>query len=332
MRRPRVGLVGFFGWGNFGDELFLLAHRTFLSTVCDVVPINDLTVAPYFSKPIDDIVGAYDAFVIGGGDLIVPWQISKLYFRKEYLRKPVYIVGVGVPTWKESSEKVVDSYRKFFRSPSVRLITARDPESAQWIRTHLAPKAPVRYFPDLVCALDLPAAAQQSSPTFGLVLRQRKGGADDLSRVRALCDRARSLGYAVKHIVLGTGDVGRADLAVANGFRLADEPVVHSEDLNALCVALGSCHAIASMKFHGTVVATMYGVPSITLSSTDKNKNFLRIIDRMDLSSSYSAGDLPDRLPRYPARISAIVRNHLKEESGRTYEKLRQKIGRLSAK
>ena len=330
MKKPRIGLVGFFGWGNFGDELFLLAHRTFLSPACDVSAVNDLTVAPYFSRPIDEVVQEYDGFVIGGGDLIIPWQISQLYFRMEYLRKPVYVVGVGVPTWKEGTDKALKYYRKFFQSPSVKMIIARDRESAKWIRKNIAPSSPVRYFPDLVCALDLPPAAPAPTPTFGLVLRHRKGGEDDLSRVRALCDRARSMGYAIRHIVLGTGDVGKVDSAVANRFRREDEPVILSDDLNTLCEAIGSCHAIASMKFHGTVVATMYGVPSITLSSTDKNRNFLRIIERMDLSSAFSARDLPDRLPRYPAPISSIVRNHLKEEAGRAYEKLRHRIGRQS--
>ena len=330
MKKPKVGLVGFFGWGNFGDELFLLAHKTFLSDICEPAQLNDGTQKPFFSRPVADIVKEHDALVIGGGDLIVPWKMPRLYFKAEYLEKPVFIVGVGVPTWKSGEAAVIKSYRKFFRSPNVRLIIARDPESVAWIEDNLAPRVPVRFFPDLVCAMDLPSPKPDPAPTFGLVLRHRKGEEDDFSQVRALCDRAKSLGYAVKHIVLGTAAVGISDLAVANKFRLEDEELVHSENLLDLCRAIAGCHALASMKFHGTVVATMYGIPSIALSSTTKNRNFLKLIERPDLMSSYNAKDLAQRLPTSPVRIPSSTRDHLKAEATRGYEVLRQAIQALS--
>lgn len=52
-------------------------------------------------------------------------------------------------------------------------------------------------------------------------------------------------------------------------------------------MAIGQCSAFVSMKFHGTVVASMYGIPSIILSATDKNLNFSRLLERPDLVSSF---------------------------------------------
>lgn len=38
----KIGLVGFFGWGNFGDELFIKAHRQYLGDIATLEPINNL--------------------------------------------------------------------------------------------------------------------------------------------------------------------------------------------------------------------------------------------------------------------------------------------------
>ncbi len=329
MAKPRIGLVGFFGWGNFGDELFLLAHKRFLSDVCEPVRLNDLTQRPYFSRPLPELVKEFDGFVIGGGDLIIPWHMSHLYFRNRYLERPVFVAGVGVPTWQSGDAEVIKAYRRFFRSSSVKMIMARDPESVAWITGNLAPRVPVDFFPDLVCALDLPSVEPDPEPTFGVVLRHRRDSEDDFSKVRALCDRAEASGYRIKHIVLGTAAVGANDLIVANRFRKPGEEVVHSEDILDLCSAIGRCHALASMKFHGTVVATMYSVPSISLSLTDKNQNFLKLVGRPELIGGFNAADLPQRFAHVLIPIESTVPPKLKSGAARCYRALSDSIACL---
>ncbi len=41
----RIGLVGFLGWGNFGDELFVETYRRYLSQDFEVSVIHDLLAA-----------------------------------------------------------------------------------------------------------------------------------------------------------------------------------------------------------------------------------------------------------------------------------------------
>src|SRR4028118_1926988 len=103
--RPKVGLVGYFGWGNFGDELFIETHRQYLSRHYDLEVVHDLLTEPYFTRPIEEVVEKYDAFLIGGGDLLNPARVSNLYWRMEYLQKPVFVMGLGVPTYKLSGNK-----------------------------------------------------------------------------------------------------------------------------------------------------------------------------------------------------------------------------------
>ena len=88
----RIGMVGYFGWGNFGDELFLKVHRQHLEDKYDLQVVHDLQQEPYHSRPLAEVVDEYDGFLIGGGDLLNPLRVSGLYWQMEYLKKPV-IVG-----------------------------------------------------------------------------------------------------------------------------------------------------------------------------------------------------------------------------------------------
>lgn len=326
--KKRLGLVGFFGWGNFGDELFIRAHLQYLSDLATLHQLPDLTEKPYFSRPIEQVLEGIDGIVIGGGDLLIPWQLSALYWRIEFLDKPVFVVGVGVPTWQKPQPSVIAHYRRFLSHPNVKLIAARDPESAEWIRRNIAPEKTVEWYPDLVCALDLPEAApvdKKKARQFGIVVRQRRGD-DDFTQVRNLADRAQSYGFTPVHIVLANMDTGRRDNEVAQRLAKPDEQIVYSEDLDVMCRAIASCEMIASMKFHGTVVATMYGVPSVVLSPTDKSRNFIRLIERPDLLSSFTHGNLPDRVPHFPVSIPSHSRKFLRESSAAGYQRLRAAV------
>ena len=155
--RPRVGLVGFYGPGNYGDELFLDVFRRHLGEVADVGVVFESATRPYFERPVRDVVREYDAIVIGGGDLVIPWAPSDRYWLTDYLRRPVHVIGVGVPTWRPAKPKVVEALGDFLRHRNVRSITARDDESATWIREHLRPRVEVASSADLVFALPLAA-------------------------------------------------------------------------------------------------------------------------------------------------------------------------------
>src|SRR5215210_8078598 len=96
--RPRVGLVGFYGHGNYGDELFRevfcehLGESVELRTVLDAGPRG-------IADRLGGRVRASDAILIGGGDILNPWSMATPYWVRSYLRRPVFIAGVGVPTW-----------------------------------------------------------------------------------------------------------------------------------------------------------------------------------------------------------------------------------------
>ena len=292
---PSIGLVGFFGHGNYGDELFLEVYREHLGGAFALRSLLDPGEAS-IARRLGDGIRRSDALVIGGGDIVIPWSVASRYWEPTYLRRPVFVAGVGVPMWRQPVPRVVERLRSFFTHPSVRFVGSRDDESTAWIAENLRPSAPLVTAPDLVCSLTLPPVTRATDPPiFGVAVRSRKQP-DDLTQVRRLCERAVAMGYRVRRIVLATRKVRARDLEATAGLDLPDTELVSTDDLDEISRAIGECSVLATMKFHGVIVATMYGVPSIALMPTTKTRNFLRGIDRPDLLSAYSHADLPDRL------------------------------------
>ena len=324
--RPRVGLVGFYGPGNYGDELFLDVFRRCLGEVADLEVVFESATRPYFGRPVRNVVREYDTIVIGGGDLVIPWATSDRYWLTDYLRRPVHVMGVGVPTWRPAKPKVVAELSAFLRHRNVRSITARDAESAAWIREHLRPRVEVASSADLVFALPLPPVERPADPPIlGIVVRWREGG-DDYGAVRSAAARGRELGYRLRAIVLSTGEVRARDERALDEAALVDVERIASDDLDVLTRAIGECTMLVSHKFHGTVVATSYGIPAVSMSTTDKNRNLLRRLGRPDLVCAFDDPALLDRLARPPAPIDLAVRDEMAREATASLELLRERI------
>ncbi|HEY6737763.1 MAG TPA: polysaccharide pyruvyl transferase family protein [Actinopolymorphaceae bacterium] len=330
-----IGLVGFFGWGNYGDELFLKVWDEHLGDACKLTVLHDLLQKPYFGRPVERAVDEVDAILVGGGDLVIPWKFSELYWKDEYLERPVYIAGVGVPTWGKPDPGVIARLRAFFRHPRVRYVCARDPESAEWIRRHLEPRVPVGWAPDLVFGWTLPRlpARDPEEKILAIATRHRARGPDDLTNLRRLAARARERGWRVRNVVLATGRTRVADLQVARAFaeNVADAGVdeveiVESDDLDVITRALGSATVAASMKFHGTVVATAYGVPCFAMAPTDKSRNLFRLIDRSAMLTDLRDEALPDRLDLGLLPVPRIVRDYLREHTRVELAELRERL------
>lgn len=322
----RIGLVGFFGWGNFGDELFVEVYKRYLGPYFEVSVVHDLLKKPYFSQPIDEVVDRYDAFVIGGGDLIIPWQLSGLYWRPEFLRKPTIVNSVGVPTWGGYDRSVVLKLREFVNHPSIQYISARDQESARWINKHLKVKGEALVAPDMVCALDFPPTNRADPPILGVVTRFRGKDREDYSQLAVLCEKAVASGYRIKHIVLGSHSTGERDLEAARAFDFSGKETFQSEDVWEQCRAIGECSVLASMKFHGSVVAAMYGIPSIVLSPTDKSRNFMRQIERPELLSNLNDQQLHEHFSPFMASIPMRTREQLRSGARASLEFLKQRL------
>jgi polysaccharide pyruvyl transferase WcaK-like protein len=138
--------------------------------------------------------------------------------------------------------------------------------------------------------------------------------------------RGRELGYRLRTIVLSTGEVRSRDERALDEVGLDDVERVASDDLVVLTRAIGECTMLFSHKFHGTVVAVSYGIPSVSMSTTDKNRNLLRRLGRPDLVCGFDDPALPDRLTLPPAPIDLGVRDAMAREATASLESLRERI------
>lgn len=321
---PTVGAVGFFGWGNYGDELFFETFRQRLGGATSLVDLIGASAA-HDRRSLRRRVLETDVVLIGGGDIVVPWLRTR-YWRKAFLRRPVFVAGVGVPTWRQPTAEGTETLRAFLTHPNVRSIGARDEPSAAWIRTALAPSAPVRVSPDLVCGLDLPPVDRPTDPPiFGVAVRRRETP-DDLRQVRRLCEKALALGYRLRRLVLATGPTRRDDAEATTALGFEESELISTDDVDAISRAIGECSVLATMKFHGVVVATMYGVPTLALMPTAKTKHFLADIGRSDLLTQFAANDLPDRLTANMGPIDPAVSARLRRDALAYFDALRAEI------
>ncbi|MBD3768951.1 MAG: polysaccharide pyruvyl transferase family protein [Rhodobacterales bacterium] len=321
----RIGLVGYFKWGNYGDELFrqVLADLFAGDEDIEVDVMHDMTVAPYFSTSVEERVAQFDAVIIGGGDLIIPWMLSPLYWKEEYLAKPVYIVGVEVPRWGGWDENVCKQMAAFFQHENVKFIHTRSQVSAEWIKKHLRPSVDVYPGVDIVCAMDFPFNSPQNK-VLGLITRANQNL--NPVNINAFLQKAVDAGWSIKHIPLGTAPTADDDIAEAHEHTFTPRSITVANTIEELTREIQSCQLLLSMKFHGCVVGHMSGVPTITLSRADKFVHFYNRIGREAHMAVAPDETLPERFYPGMAGVDRDAVFALRAESKKELGMLRQQV------
>lgn len=289
----RIGLVGYFGWGNYGDELFLEVYKRAFAGH-ELIFFHTAEPAGLKSD-VEDLVDSVDAIVIGGGDLLIPWYKSWLYWDERFLKKPVFIFGIGVPTWGKINTEVMEHYRRFLSHPNVRLIGLRDAESLAWVQKNLLAEGPFGFWPDMVLALDFPVQ-QPDSNRVGFVLRHQNTYVTEPLYRAAEVVAAANKDLAL--IFLSTGRSKNDDLEVMRHFDFPNIDLIHRDSLQGQSNAIASCSHLVSMKFHGVVASYKCRVPFISLSGADKFKSFCMQTHNEAYSSNWADPALPAKLEK----------------------------------
>jgi polysaccharide pyruvyl transferase WcaK-like protein len=278
---PRIGITGSLGRGNYGDELYIKNYQYWFSPWAKLYFMAGLPHQPYLAEFKDALVDMMDAIVIGGGDLLCPYRekIDRDFINSAYLRRPVYVAGIGVERNKPDILKdVVQAWSKFLRHENIHSISNRDAGSADWIVKNIRPNVPVTHHPDLVLALPLPKAQKpKGRPIVGLITRHIKNSGEYRILERASTYLAQK-GWRVRHIIGGVGPHGAKDFENAKLLDFSGKEVIYTQDLDGISRALGECSLVLSMKLHTTIVAAMYGVPTISVNPVVKARAFMESI------------------------------------------------------
>lgn len=281
----RIGIVGYYGHGNFGDELFLHAFRR-------VFPINEYRMdllgksgglmRKYRDSRLERIADTYDAIIIGGGDLLIPgYDVANQYFLEEFLQAPVFVHGVGVPTWTGYDETACANMKKFLRSDAIKGICVRDKEGMEWVNKNIKPKVQATCADDIVFSLldtvDFRYRPQPEVGRIGIVLRGGQNKPD--CKMKEFIHFLLEQGHALRFIMLGTGKELDYDMTAVEKLECLDseqvDVVVRQSDVDLLH-AFDGVDAVYSMKFHGCIAALMHGIPTFALITTDKFVNLYR--------------------------------------------------------
>lgn len=280
----KLGILGYFGFGNYGDELF---HQVWNKEFSDaeVITFEQVTGIPkcMHSEPEDreSFAEQIDALLIGGGDLIRP-QGKINYWYKELLSKPVFLYGIGVATWLGHEKKVIEQIVDFLKADAVKYIGVRDIESYNWIAKQ-APSVINKLYvtPDIAFSMKREKVEKPEKKRVGIITRhQKKYEQHRIDQMRSIVDIYTECGYEVVEILASTGPEKEWDLEGSKSWGL-NVPVLTFDNDEDVTKAIAECSLIYSMKFHGCVVGLAHHVPTISLLKTDKFVNLYKYL-RLD--------------------------------------------------
>lgn len=274
----RIGLVGFFGWGNFGDELFYDLWHEFL-VGHELVRMNDIIQKPYFLESATTNAETVDIILIGGGDLIRIENLSDLYWNYAWTKKPIIISGIGVAQESDRiSGRVIPGLKKFLSLSNVLSFSVRDEQSAEWIETHLCSTIPIKTIPDLAFLSNTVRKYETNvlpkrKPKVALVLNKTDITDEDLSWWQRIQAGQEADLIEAQILVLGTGDQKEREMDKLRSMNL-DRFATQFDSVEEMVKAIRQVDLMISAKFHAVVVASSYDIPYISIRKTSKSIAF----------------------------------------------------------
>jgi len=263
----RLGLVGYFGYGNYGDEIFLKVWR-------DLFGYENTQVI----YPGDDL-NNIDKIIIGGGDLIHPSFINNNYWKDEFFAKDVYIYGVSVPLQiKGINEGVIEKYKELFAK--AKYVSVRDEASAEWLRKNTICNPNI--VEDMAWAFSSQVKVPKQIQTVGITYRPCGVSIDDI--MRYVCYLKDKGWKKILMIPLQDGYHSTREWNLALKEKLLTITpyinVIPLADIEHKYAYIGSVELYITTAFHGLLTGLATNIP--TISILDDNK-FVQLANRLDM-------------------------------------------------
>ncbi|WP_422657330.1 polysaccharide pyruvyl transferase family protein [Paenibacillus sp. EC2-1] len=274
----KIAVSGYYGMGNFGDDLFLHTLRQIF---------DNHTLYPWTSH-IDPQHS--DAVIIGGGDLITPYSFNSYYFHPLFKQLPTWLYGVGIVdvypehTWPADQ---VAEYRAII-SKAKRAVF-RDDRSAA-IAKRVQFHHHVETDPDIVFGYReprIPIKRYSKKPTIGLCVFSYDSF--PLDNMTKLLSHLMQRGYHVVLIPVIHHPGNRyADyetclslqkMVQTNSPASSIETMPFLLDLELTYSYIQAVDFLISFKLHPSLVALRAGVPVLAFSHMNKVESLLSCFD-----------------------------------------------------
>jgi len=267
----RIGIVGWFGHRNAGDELIL---RNMLSSFVNhqVVVFTDMSegardIHGISARPLHDLpslLKRLDILLVGGGGVLHDRYIKRILPPKNIADCPtpiiVYAAGVPFFEWIEDLTYFLDKCY---------LITVRDPQTCQFLKNKYA-DYPILYLPDpgfLTPAMEVNRQARKAVLNIRPVpAGWRIGLPEDVNEIVKI--QAESLYW---HLIDKNYEVS------VLGFEPSDAEFLESDawtyrivdDLTAI-KEIASAECVVAMRYHAGIISFTQGVPALMMAYQPK--------------------------------------------------------------
>lgn len=313
MSAPRIGLTGFYGHGNFGDDLMALQFGLALREAGVPFCVYRLC-RPYAerygfevaSSPAELLESA-ELLVWGGGGLLVSWPdlLYRILFRgaaRDFtkivsgaLERGIDLLACSVGGDGSCTGPLTPNFKESFVQAS-KYITVRNPEDLEILRRTGTPGA---YYPDIMwLACERFPVTRRTQEGFRIGI--------DLYPSNLLRQRAWNVFPLLGEILLARPDcefvfvdtTNRSRKNYSGLARLVRGPNVRSHQFSepdADLEFLGSLDLLVSSRLHTPMVAMQCGVPCLFLCAEKKTRLMLASIGL-------------EKLHYGPDNLSAILR------------------------
>lgn len=345
-----VALVGFYGYGNFGDDLMAVIFGRHLRSRGIPCRIFQLC-APYAASAglpvadsIDALLGQSDILVWGGGGLLVSWNERR--FRKwfpgvaeksaaliaEARRRKLPIIALSIGGSGASTPSLTPAYREAVVTSAAH-ITVRSPADLPALA---ARGISADYFPDIVW--QTPTLFPQSLSRIG----ERTRIGIDVYGANLTRQAAQYFVGIIQVLIRLRPDCTFVLLNSRNASQGGDRRLDHllhgrnverhrfhrlEEDL----ATIASLDLVLSSRLHMSVVALAYGVPVIPVFVEAKTRRLFADLDLAQLTCSHLQMPSLMRLLASPARLSQWLRCYPHPDVARLARESRGHLDCLSA-
>jgi polysaccharide pyruvyl transferase WcaK-like protein len=287
---PKVALAGFYGSGNFGDDLSASLFGLAMQRLGIPFSLYGLC-EPYVARfgfdraaTIEELLHTAGAFVWGGGGLLISW--SRLTYRVLYpsaassldrlvravLERdmPVLLSSIG------GDGRPLTTLTPAYRARLVkaaRSLTVRNPQDVALLE---AVGQRAQYFPDIVWGLSrvLPMARRRSArPRLGIDLYPSNLLRQGALRLLPLLQAAVNARPECDFVFIDTTNAScRRYRGLGGIIRGPNVSRYQFRDLDEDLAFVASLDAVFSSRLHMPVVAMQYGVPALSVFAEPKTR------------------------------------------------------------